>query len=90
MTKTTRFNFEYELPSGTIITVHANHTPGLPERMPSLDHAGSPAYEGEMEIAGCEFHGEEIDLGGLWIRYRHYYIPLSTDILEKAWKALEN
>ncbi len=93
MIKTTYLEFEYELPSGMMITVHANHTPGLPERRASLNHAGDPGDEGEMEIECCEFHGEEIDLEGLWFfesKDSPIQISIDQDIQEKAWEVLEN
>ena len=92
----TLFDFEYELPSGTIITVNAKHTPGLPERKPSLDHAGCPADEGEMEIVDCEVAEIQdgiIDFGGLWFfktKGSLLQTSINQDIEEEAWDALEN
>ncbi len=93
MAKITLFDFKYELPSGSIVTVYARHTPGLPERRPSLEHHGEPADEGEMEIEGCEFHGEKIDLADLCIddpNSRYETLLLTDDIQKKAWEALED
>ncbi len=90
MTETILFDFKYKLPSGTPITVYARHTPGLPERKPSLDHAGEPADEGEIEIEGCEFHGEEIDLEGLYFVNKELVISINENIEGKAWEALED
>ncbi len=93
MAEITLFDFEYELPSGSIVTVYARHTPGMPERKPSLDHAGEPADEGEMEIECCEFIGHEIDLDDLRIddpKSEYETLLLTDDIQKKAWEALEN
>ncbi len=89
MTETILLDFKYELPSGSIITVYARHTPGLPEIKPTLNHAGCPADEGEIEIEYCDFYGEEIDLAGLWFGYPQNPQSVDYDMHRKAWEALE-
>jgi hypothetical protein len=87
-----QLDFEYELPSGQIVTVEATVEPGRPALAPSMRGPGEPEEDPFIEIGVCYIADENgpvrIDLEGMWFRKwaKTTFVSVQDDMEEKAWE----
>jgi hypothetical protein len=90
-------NFEYELPGGGILAVHATVAPGRPMMQPSLNFPGEPAEGAEVEIIECRLKDPQdicpdlpFDPEGLFLRRRDgKFKQIEDDMEDYAIEAYE-
>ena len=86
--------FDYELPSGDMIEVNANVTPGRPALQASLNLPGEPEEDPEIEITDCFFKDRNdnnpdlpFDPEGLWYRaWDKKFKQVLDDLENYAWE----
>ncbi len=91
--------FEYELPSGDILEVVCDITPGTPAKTWGLPEDCYPSEAGYVEIVRCMVQdqklGPDFDPEGLFIRAKSSdgkfsYVDLLSNIEDAAWTEWDN